>query len=90
MRLAVVAGERLAIPDDCPDLLSRLMTKCWAQDPKERPEFTEVCDMIASVEVHYHSSPAVLTGSVPGSTATSIESTSNDISSNNSLHPQTT
>eukprot|EP01087_Luapelamoeba_hula_P017866 TRINITY_DN5673_c0_g1_i2.p1 TRINITY_DN5673_c0_g1~~TRINITY_DN5673_c0_g1_i2.p1 ORF type:complete len:438 (-),score=66.24 TRINITY_DN5673_c0_g1_i2:93-1406(-) len=31
--------KRLSIPNNCPELWKRLMTACWAQDPKDRPTF---------------------------------------------------
>jgi len=39
-------GERLPIPASCPKGLKDLMERCWKTNPKERPEFIDVCDMM--------------------------------------------
>jgi serine/threonine protein kinase len=39
---AVLRGERLPKPEDCPDELYELMLKCWKANPDERPTFQEV------------------------------------------------
>jgi len=41
-------GERPPLPhvDYCPDYLSRLINKCWATNPRERPQFPEICQML--------------------------------------------
>ena len=33
---------RPPIPGGCPDVIKRVMEKCWSQDPKERPAFSEI------------------------------------------------
>jgi hypothetical protein len=40
--IVVQRGERPPIPDYCPRTLSKLIEKCWHQDPTERPAFTEI------------------------------------------------
>jgi len=42
-------GERPPLPhvDYCPDYLSRLINKCWATNPRERPQFPAICQMLA-------------------------------------------
>lgn len=35
-------GWRLPIPDNCPPQLADLMHRCWATDPKERPDFRAI------------------------------------------------
>lgn len=35
-------GERLSIPDDVPSDFKNLISRCWAQDPKQRPTFDEI------------------------------------------------
>jgi len=42
-------GERPPLPhvDYCPDYLSELINKCWATNPRERPQFPEICQMLA-------------------------------------------
>jgi len=44
----VLDEERMEIPLQCPEILSRLMKQCWRHDPANRPEFTELCDMLAA------------------------------------------
>ncbi len=41
-------GERPPLPhvDHCPDYLSELINKCWATNPRERPEFPEICQTL--------------------------------------------
>ena len=33
---------RPPIPGGCPDVIKRVMEKCWSQEPKERPAFSEI------------------------------------------------
>ncbi len=42
--IGMVAHEtyRLPIPEQCPAILSQLITKCWSDDPEERPRFKEI------------------------------------------------
>jgi len=41
-------GERppLLHVDYCPDYLSKLINKCWATNPRERPQFRAICRML--------------------------------------------
>jgi serine/threonine protein kinase len=68
---AVTSGQRLDIPEDCPHSMAKLMGRCWAQEPKQRPKIEEVVDelkadkysdaeSIASTDISYHidSSPS--------------------------------
>ncbi|XP_078362132.1 uncharacterized protein LOC144646418 [Oculina patagonica] len=36
-------GYRMEKPDTCSEEFYQLMTRCWADDPDERPTFTELC-----------------------------------------------
>jgi len=48
----VIQGARPdleAVPPDCPQAFSGLMTMCWAQDPKQRPSFANVLEHLASL-----------------------------------------
>ena len=38
----IEAGERLALPNDCPPSLYNLMCACWSYEPSRRPNSTEV------------------------------------------------
>ena len=39
----VLKGERPNLPDHCPPSLKELIERCWAQEPKERPSFADIC-----------------------------------------------
>ena len=45
----VMNGARMMVPD-CPPLLQMIMKKCWEQEPKNRPEFKEILEMILESE----------------------------------------
>jgi len=40
----VCAGERPEMPLPCPPYIPKFLTKCWASNPNERPEFSEICE----------------------------------------------
>nr|KAF6348849.1 insulin receptor [Myotis myotis] len=42
----VMDGGYLDIPDNCPERLSELMSMCWHFNPKMRPTFLEVVDLL--------------------------------------------
>ncbi|CAM2111842.1 proto-oncogene tyrosine-protein kinase ROS [Caretta caretta] len=42
----VQSGGRLELPNNCPDDLRDLMTKCWAQEPHNRPTFCYIQDQL--------------------------------------------
>jgi len=44
----VSKGERLKLPNgcQCPVLISSLMIRCWMHDPADRPEFSEICELL--------------------------------------------
>jgi len=44
---AVTSGQRLNIPKDCPPSIAKLIGRCWAQKPKQRPEIEEVVNEYA-------------------------------------------
>jgi hypothetical protein len=39
-------GERMTIPSDCDPLMAKIMTCCWATDPKDRPSFINIAAFI--------------------------------------------
>ncbi len=42
VRSKVAEGYRLPLPQGCPEELYKLMLRCWAQRPTDRPHFSEV------------------------------------------------
>lgn len=42
----VCAGERPEMPLHCPAYITKFLTKCWASNPNERPEFSEICERL--------------------------------------------
>ena len=46
----VLQGKRLPIPADCPALLRDLITKCWAQNPQDRPTMKEIVSVLSNDE----------------------------------------
>lgn len=40
------APQVLAIPDYAPDVLRRVLLRCWARDPKKRPTMKNVVEML--------------------------------------------
>ncbi|PRP75728.1 putative leucine-rich repeat receptor-like protein kinase [Planoprotostelium fungivorum] len=38
--------KRLSIPEDAPEDLRDLMTRCWKKDHTERPDFDEICSIL--------------------------------------------
>ncbi|KAF8375115.1 hypothetical protein PRIPAC_81544 [Pristionchus pacificus] len=35
-------GERMEKPDNCSDILYKLMCNCWSENPSQRPAFTSL------------------------------------------------
>ena len=46
----VMNGSRMEIPRNCPAVLQKIMKACWKHDPKERPEFKEILEMLREDE----------------------------------------
>ncbi len=44
---AVVNGSRPAIHPHVPHCVRAIVTACWAQQPEQRPTFSDVCVMLA-------------------------------------------
>jgi hypothetical protein len=40
-----------SIPPDCPPQFIELMCSCWAEDPNERPSFTEIIDKLSKTHI---------------------------------------
>ncbi|KFO11050.1 Proto-oncogene tyrosine-protein kinase ROS, partial [Balearica regulorum gibbericeps] len=45
----VQSGGRLESPNNCPDDLCDLMTRCWAQEPHNRPTFSYIQDKLQEI-----------------------------------------
>ncbi|NXN92109.1 ROS1 kinase, partial [Rhinopomastus cyanomelas] len=45
----VQSGGRLELPNNCPDDLRDLMTRCWAQEPHHRPTFSYIQDRLQEI-----------------------------------------
>ncbi|CAF4893776.1 unnamed protein product, partial [Rotaria sp. Silwood1] len=39
-------GDRLDIPETAPTKFSMLIKKCWANDPKDRPDCSQLIEII--------------------------------------------
>ena len=45
----VMMGNTMTIPE-CQEIFKQMMKLCWQYDPKDRPEFTDLLNMIKSTE----------------------------------------
>lgn len=45
----VMEGKRMSKPPKCSDSLFEVVTKCWQQDPADRPSFVEVVVLLKDV-----------------------------------------
>lgn len=45
----VIAGERPAIPEDCPPEFSNMINRCWQQSVPDRPEFVSIADELVTM-----------------------------------------
>jgi serine/threonine protein kinase len=45
----VVKGYRMPAPENCPENIYKIMLKCWAAEPSERPSFTELSQMFSEI-----------------------------------------
>ncbi|XP_075563747.1 proto-oncogene tyrosine-protein kinase ROS [Pelecanus crispus] len=64
----VRSGGRLESPNNCPDDLFDLMTRCWAQEPHNRPTFSYIQDKLQEIRhsplsfIHYLEDKEAATG----------------------------
>ncbi|NXC72157.1 ROS1 kinase, partial [Anhinga anhinga] len=64
----VRSGGRLESPNNCPDDLFDLMTRCWAQEPHNRPTFSYIQDKLQEIRhsplpfIHYLEEKQAATG----------------------------
>ncbi|CAK9193729.1 unnamed protein product [Sphagnum troendelagicum] len=54
-------GDRPTLPSDCPAHLSATINKCWATRPEDRPEFSEICQILVGCKgtIMSYSSPSL-------------------------------
>lgn len=50
--LVVVKEERLTIPSSCPIEFAKLLRSCWFKDPKTRPNFQEIQNILGAMCVN--------------------------------------
>ncbi|KAJ0402463.1 hypothetical protein ATCC90586_009283 [Pythium insidiosum] len=43
---AVISGRRPDIPSDCPTLFTKIMRRCWHEDPLRRPNFEDIVQLL--------------------------------------------
>jgi len=45
-------GHRMVVPEscDCPPELKKLMERCWAQLPSDRPDFEKICEILERMD----------------------------------------
>jgi hypothetical protein len=41
-----MSGERMPINNNVTPILATIMRQCWKEDPKERPSFELICEML--------------------------------------------
>ena len=75
----IEAGERLARPSRCPEVLYELMLKCWKYEPDKRPTFRYIKKSIRNV----YQSELGLVGAIARADQSSRESTISTVSSSN-------
>jgi serine/threonine protein kinase len=80
-------GRRLPIPNEHPDGLKKLISRCWSHNPNDRPEFDEIIKMWTSGTVYFQS-PA--TPFLPKKQKTMPPIDFNYVSKNNFCHSQST
>jgi serine/threonine protein kinase len=49
--IAILKGERLKIPEKCPNFLEKLLHKCWSINPENRPTFHEILLELNKIEI---------------------------------------
>lgn len=49
----VTRGWRLPIPNETPEGLKKMITRCWSKNPNDRPDFTEIVQHFESGDVFF-------------------------------------
>jgi serine/threonine protein kinase len=60
----VTRGWRLPVPNDIPDGLKRLVSRCWSKSPSDRPEFGEIVTLFERGEVSFPGSEVIDIGAI--------------------------
>lgn len=47
----VLSGKRLPVPDRTPKDVATLMKRCWDGNPKNRPDFTKIVNVLYQVSL---------------------------------------
>lgn len=55
----VTRGWRLPIPNETPEGLKKLITRCWSKSPNDRPEFNEIIELFEKKEVSFPNSEPI-------------------------------
>ena len=48
----VKEGQRMQMPDRCPEFLYELMLECWHQDSRKRPSFEHLRDVLPTFNIY--------------------------------------
>ena len=52
IRAAIIdSGHRPKLPSDINSSMEELILKCWHQEPQQRPNFSEICERLSSIQV---------------------------------------
>ena len=47
----VLGGYRLSKPEKCPDAMFEIVSNCWKENPKERPDMKQIASGIENIYV---------------------------------------
>ena len=57
------------MPKDCPSEMWNLILSCWNEDPKARPTFSELAEMLKTIRISLAENGSDSSGSFPSTTA---------------------
>ena len=49
--VSLAGGLRPTVPDNIPDAVKKIMARCWAHNPEDRPDFEEVLEQVRAARV---------------------------------------
>ncbi|OHT07609.1 TKL family protein kinase [Tritrichomonas foetus] len=55
----VTRGWRLGMPNDTPEGLKKMITRCWSKNPNDRPDFSEIVHLFEANEVFFPGSEKI-------------------------------